>query len=247
MVFEKLAEIVEIQVEYESKSSLAIQAGREEGLSAVEQPVVKIGGTPVIPGSTLKGVLRSFLESYLSQNGLEICVPLAAIPGEIKRSNKIGEYVQKIGRKSPCEGEKACPVCQIFGSAGISSRTSFLDARPINEVKILDRKHVALERDTKTASKGALLEIQTIEPGAKFNGLIRIINPEKWHIGALIIAIENLEKLGMGSKKSAGYGEIVTEVIKITTKKMENGEWQEIQVTKEEYRDAFLKYLRDNQ
>ena len=246
MVFEKLAKIVEIQVEYESKSSLAIQAGREEGLSAVEQPVVKIGGSPVIPGSTLKGVLRSFLESYLSQNGLEICVPFAAIPREIKR-NKIGEYVKKIGRKSPCEGEKACPVCEIFGSAGISARTSFLDAKPINDVKILDRKHVALQRDTKTASKGALLEIQTVEPGARFSGIIRIINPEKWHVGALLIAIENLEKLGMGSKKSAGYGEIETEIKNIVIQKMENGKWQEMQVNEEEYKNSFFEFLRDNQ
>jgi len=247
MVFEKLAKIVEIQVEYESKSSLAIQAGREEGLSAVEQPVVKIGGSPVIPGSTLKGVLRSFLESYLSQNGLEVCVPFAAIPREIKRKNKIGDYVKKIGRKSPCERENTCPVCEIFGSAGISARTSFLDAKPINDVKILDRKHVALQRDTKTASKGALLEIQTVEPGARFSGIIRIINPEKWHIGALIIAIENLEKLGMGSKKSAGYGEINTKIKNIVTQQMENGKWQEIQIDEEEYRNSFFEFLRGNQ
>lgn len=246
MVFEKLERIVEIQVEYESKSSLAIQAGREEGLRAVEQPVIRVGGQTVLPGSSLKGVLRSLLESLLSQNGILVCVPEAAIPLERKKQkNGIQEYVKEIGRKEPCKIDDLCPVCEIFGSAEVSSRAVFLDARPTTEPKLLERRHVAITRDTKTAAGGALLEVETVDAGTTFNGTIRVINPEKWHIGALITAVENLRSLGLGSKKSEGYGEIAATIVDVTPNIMKEGKWVPEEVTIDQYKDAFLKYLRE--
>jgi CRISPR-associated protein Csm3 len=246
MVFEKLEQMVEIHIEYEVKSSLAIRAGTEEGLAAVEQPVVKVGGVPVLPGSSLKGALRSLLESLLSQSGVKVCIPRVVIPQEHSRPpEEMKRYVEKMGRRLPCVAENLCPVCQIFGSEGVSSRATFLDARPISKIEILERKHVAIARDTKTAARGALLEIETIEPGAKFAGTIRVINPEKWHIGALLASIENLSYLGMGSKKSGGYGELETTIKRVTTKLMEEGTWIEKHIEPEEFKEAFLEYLRE--
>jgi CRISPR-associated protein Csm3 len=246
MVFEKLEKIVEIQVEYEAKSSLAIQAGREEGMTAVEQPVVRVGGTPVLPGSSLKGALRSLLESLLSENEIQVCVPEVVIPQKSRYPlEKMKKYTEEIGRKLPCKTDNLCPVCQIFGSAGVSSRAMFLDAKPVNDVEILERKHVAIARDTKTAAKGALLEVETVEPGAKFEGIIRVINPEEWHIGALLATVDNLSYLGIGSKKSSGYGEIETSIKEIKTKLMKEGKWIEKEVPVDQYTKSFLEYLRE--
>lgn len=247
MVFEKLERIVEIQVEYEAKSSLAIQAGREEGLKAVEQPVIHVGGQPVITGSSLKGVLRSLLESLLSQNGILVCVPAAAIPFERKRPpEEEGRYAKEIGRKPPCRGRDICPVCEIFGSGGVSSRAAFLDARPSTEITLAERRHVAITRDTKTAAGGALLELECIDAGARFIGTIRVINPDKWHIGALITAVEKLQYLGIGSKKSGGYGEVVTRVESVSSKVMKEGEWVEEKIPAAQYKEAFATYLREH-
>lgn len=246
MVFEKLERIVEIQVEYEAKSSLAIQAGREERLRAVEQPVIRVGGQPVLPGSSLKGVLRSLLESLFSQNGVLVCVPEAAIPLERKKQrNGIQEYVKEIGRKEPCKTEGLCPVCEIFGSPGVSARATFLDARPTTEPKLLERRHVAITRDTRAAAGGALLEVETVDAGTKFDGTIRVINPERWHIGALITAVENLTSLGLGSKKSEGYGEVATTIVSVTPNIMKEGKWVPEEVSIDEYKEAFMKYLRE--
>jgi CRISPR-associated protein Csm3 len=246
VVFEKLEQIAEIQVEYEVKSSLAIRAGTEEGLTAVEQPVVKVGGVPVLPGSSLKGALRSLLESLLSQNGILVCVPEVVIPQKSRHSpEEMRKYAEKIGRKLPCDTDDLCPVCQIFGSAGVSSRAMFLDAGPVGDVEVLERKHVAISRDTKTAAKRALFEIETIEPGAKFTGTIRIINPEKWHIGALLAAIQDLSYLGLGSKKSGGYGELATIIKGVTTRLMKEGKWVEKHVEIEEFKEAYLEFLRE--
>jgi len=88
MNFEKLAQLVDIEVEYIARSSLAIHAGKDTAFEATESPVVKIGSKPVIPGSSLKGVLRSTLEAILAQDGVEVCVPDAAIPNTIRREDQ---------------------------------------------------------------------------------------------------------------------------------------------------------------
>jgi len=202
MVFEKLNEIVEIDVEYITKSAVAIYSGRETAFAAMEQPIVRIGGEPVIPGSSIKGVTRSTLESIMSNNNIQVCVPEAAIPKERMRDKE--RYAEEIGRLRPCDaGEReVCLVCQIFGAAGLSGRALFLDARHASEPRIIKRTHVAIDRGNKAAAKGSLVEVEAVDAGSRFEGKIRVINPEEWQIGAIIKTVESLDLLGIGSNKT---------------------------------------------
>ncbi len=97
MVFEKLETITEIEVEYTTCSCLAIHAGKSSAYSIVDQPIIKIGGVPVIPGSSLKGALRSIVESVFSESGVAVCIPEASIPKQIKTGEKsqIGDNQNK--------------------------------------------------------------------------------------------------------------------------------------------------------
>ncbi len=101
MVFEKLNKIVEVGIEYTTKSALGIHAGKESSFSAVDQPIARIGGKAVIPGSSIKGVLRSTLESLMSENNIKVCIPEATIPKERMRDKE--RYAQDIGRLASCE------------------------------------------------------------------------------------------------------------------------------------------------
>lgn len=226
MAFEKLKEIYEIEVEYTTKGSLAILAGREGAFTVIEQVVTLVGGKPVIPGSSLKGATRSTLESILSEKGERVCVPLSAIPREFSKNPE--EYAKKIGRIPPCEPRKKepCPVCKIFGAADLAARAMFMDARPISEPTITDRTHVAITRDNKAAAEGKLMQVQTIDAGARFQGIIRIVNPTPWQIGAILVSISSLEMLGLGAKKSTGYGETETKVISIKKKELKESSWE---------------------
>jgi len=206
MVFEKLSEIIELKVEYTAKGALAIQTGGSPAFSAMERPVIMIGGKPVIPGSSLKGSLRSLLEATLSSEGVRVCLPEAAIPQEEMRNKK--DYARRLGREVPCDPSKGkvCPVCEIFGAASLSGRAIFLDARAVGKVALIERNHVAITRDTKAAAGGKLMQVQAVDAGTVFQGIIRIINPEPWQVGALMQTLDNLSLLGLGSKKTAGYG-----------------------------------------
>lgn len=242
MSFARLDNFLELEVEYIAKSALAIHAGKETAFEATEAPVIKVGGKPVIPGSSIKGSLRSTLEAFLAGESISVCLPLSAIPNSVRKEDH-EKYVKEIGRKMPCTVDKPCPICQIFGTAagkqGLSGSTIFADAVPVSEVNLIERTHVALTRDTKSQAGGKLMTFQAVDAGAKFRGTIRVINSVEWQIGALLQAIETLQSLGMGSKKTAGYGELTIKAIEIRKKIHKNGIWET--QSADNYKEIFLK------
>ncbi len=248
MGFEKLNNVIEVKLTFATLSSLCIQAG-DQPQTIADSPIIKLGNEPVIPGSSLKGALRSALEGLLSAKGKTVCVPLATIPREYKgRGNeeKTKQYVQRIGRKEPCDptGE-VCAVCRIFGTAGgnkgLSGSAIFQDANVSNysPEQLLERSHVAITRDTRSQSAGSLVTNETVDKGVKFAGNIRFINPEEWQVGAILQAVEWLKQLGIGSRKTAGYGQLDISVDGIEAKELKGGKWAVVSMDEKNFIEAF--------
>jgi len=246
VTFQRLDRIVEVTVDYKTLGSLSIGAG-DQPQSTVDSPVVRIGGEPVIPGSSLKGALRSNIEAILAARGVSVCVPYTAIPNEIRRKHKTNDYVREIGREQPCDPDKAtCPVCQLFGTAGggsgLSGRAIVLDVRLTNgfDPSILtERMHVAITRDTRSQSGGALVSVEAVDAGVTFTGKIRLINPEDWMVGAVLRGLETLAQLGLGAKKTSGYGQLEVTPRDATIRTLTQEGWQEQAGDLEAYRNAF--------
>jgi CRISPR-associated RAMP protein (TIGR02581 family) len=254
MGFERLHGLVELTVEYTTRSALAIHAGKGAGFETVDQPVIMSAGEPIIPGSSIKGALRSTLESLLAGAGFEVCVPDAAVPNRwrgrrIRRREEREEYARAIGRKPACFADTPCHVCQIFGTTGgqqgLSGRALFLDARAQPGYELIERNHVAIARDTKSQAGGKLMSVQAVDAGATFRGVIRVINPEDWMTGALLRALEGVEFLGMGAKKTAGYGQVAVRVAEIRTLTPVPDGWQEQVVTVAPYQAAFTQMMEE--
>jgi len=244
MTFERLQDITVLKVAYTTKSALAISAG-DQPAEIMESPVIKLGGRPVIPGSSLKGALRSTLEAMLAGLGHKVCIPFAAIPRRYRRKEEQKKYVARLGRLVPCEDtEHPCPVCSIFGTvggrAGLSGKALFLDAT-VGEggYELIERSHVAITRDTKSQSEGSLMSLQAVDAGATFRGDIRMINAEPWEVGAILRALEGVELLGMGAKKTAGYGDLDIKVETVQVLRFDGQEWQSTPAEMEPYLEAF--------
>lgn len=245
MTFERLQTITLLNVRYTTKSALAISAG-DQPAEIMESPVIKLGGKPVIPGSSLKGALRSTLEAMLSELGREVCIPFAAIPRRYRRREEQQKYVTKLGRRTPCDDmEHPCPVCSIFGTiggrAGLSGKALFLDAIIEGDYELIERSHVAITRDTKSQSEGSLMSLQAVDAGATFRGDIRVINAEPWEVGGILRALEGVELLGMGAKKTAGYGDVGIEVQGIEVLRFDGKDWQSTPAEKEPHLEAFAQ------
>lgn len=251
MGFEKLSNIIEVKLSFNTLSSLSIQAG-DQPQTVVESPIIKLGGEPIIPGSSIKGALRSSLEGLLSAKGEEVCVPLAAIPKEHRRQEEDRKkYVKGIGRKEPCDpANTVCPVCEIFGTTGgnrgLSGSVIFQDANVINysPEQLLERSHVAITRDTHSQASGSLMTNETIDKGALFEGTIKFINPQDWQVGAILQAIEWLKQLGIGSKKTAGYGQLEIKIEFIKLKELKDGKWIEVDKDEEMFVEAFVNKFK---
>jgi len=244
MAFEKLSSIIEVRTEYTTRSALAIMSGREEAFAPLDQVVTTVGGQPVIPGSSLKGALRSAVESLLAERRIPVCVPDAAIPKEYSRDRE--GYVRGIGRLLACEGRggnrRPCPVCQVFGAADLAARASFLDAKPVGTPRLIERSHVSLTRDNKAAAGGKLMQLQAVDADTKFAGTIRITNAENWHVGAVLAGLKTLELTGMGGKKSGGYGDLEVRIESITRLVWVDTAWQPLAASSQE---VYLKAFAD--
>ncbi|MEQ9715785.1 MAG: type III CRISPR-associated RAMP protein Csx7 [Candidatus Asgardarchaeia archaeon] len=113
---------------------------------------------PIIPGSSLKGVFRSYIERIAKLDDSErddICIP-----------------------PNLCEGDKVCLVCGIFGGKSIASHIRILDAVPIQkeDVKLITITRTRINRITGTVDKGALFQVQAIAPGTEFRFKMIIYN-----------------------------------------------------------------------
>lgn len=250
MKFEQLESVVELSLEFVTLGSLAIGAGKQPD-DVVESPVIKLSNIPVIPGSSLKGALRSSLEALISaRKPKSVCLPVTAAPRAERYKDKDNQervkqdYLDKLGRIEPCPVWKPCAVCEIFGTvsgkSGLSGKAIFLDAKPVSEYALPERTHVAITRDTRSQAGSALFPIETVDAGVKFVGAIRLINPEPWQVGAILHALEWLRQLGIGSKKTAGYGQLDITVSAITRKVLAGGAWQPTALKSDEFLQAFV-------
>jgi CRISPR-associated RAMP protein (TIGR02581 family) len=207
--FQQLRSVLVIPYAVITTGSLSIGTGKGDGLR--DNLIIREAGpesNPVISGSSVKGMVRSTIEAVLAQAMPgQICVPFVCLGRD---------RTPPEGRKDDCgrsSRDNPCPVCRMFGNTEMAGRASFRDAHLKGDIpETTERTHVALRRDTRTAAGGALVTIETLPPGVKFAGEVVLTNPEDWMVGAVIQALELLPSIGIGAKKTSGYGEVDVEV-----------------------------------
>lgn len=199
-----------IQGEIELKSGTriggsddVIQIGGTD-LTCIKDPVT---GRPYIPGSSLKGKMRSGLEKRLGKSSSDGSEPCGCAQGD-------------------------CPVCRIFGPhkntnhtlgpTRIRIRDSFLT--PMSEFKIENKTESVSNRSTGTAMHPRTVE--RVASGAKFEFRVEIDeydidsnfryrntdNKELTGADALLEVVDHtlweMEQTGIGAGTGKGYGQI---------------------------------------
>ncbi|MCX7969357.1 MAG: RAMP superfamily CRISPR-associated protein, partial [Armatimonadetes bacterium] len=149
------------------------------------------GETVFIPGSSLKGVFRSFTERVLrTLDGWQgACDPFGDNSCGRKLAND--EDTAKIYRNS-------CKACKIYGNTRLRGRIAFTDAFPNGEVKTETRYGVAISRLTNAVAHGPF-EMEIVVSGS-FSGSLAIQNFEVWQLGLIALTIkainDGLVKIG---------------------------------------------------
>jgi len=218
---------------------LRIGSGREPPLEApVDLAVLRVRyngiDVPYIPGSSLKGVFRSYATLLAKHKGLKVCTGLSKETcGETKviDGKKLNDYIDELMKRSSEDAikvfyENSCLMCKIFGSTRYMSKVSFSDAYPIDENKqIIDvrtgvRTGIAIDRRTGAVQAGALYRVEFIEPGARFKFNIRCRNLPNYAIGMLSLILKRMNEglIKVGGFKSRGFGTVKVEGLKFRSR-----------------------------
>ena len=185
--------------------------------------------TPYIPGSSLRGAIRSEVERVLAGVGEEEAgIRSCALFEKNSCDKEIRKHLDEIkeNEEPPINDElikqlaeeHLCDVCKLFGSTVYASRLIIEDAVPkatgIEAVKsrLRIRDGVGIDRDTGSAVDGAKFDYEVIEPGAGCPLFcFRMVAENVTDMDRkLIDLILNLLKQGLyvGGKRTGGLGQI---------------------------------------
>lgn len=222
----KLERISHITGKIELLTGLHIGAGTETTqIGGLDSPIVRLpkDNNPYIPGSSLKGKLRSLLELYLDKVGKD---------GKDDDSEKYGSvhrYTQE------CKND--CPICCLFGAAadaGAKTGPARLIVRDctikedeeinqrIKEESIglpysEEKTEVSINRITSKVDVG-LRKTERVPAGVIFNldMSLRIFDDDgDTHLKNLLLGLALLEHDALGGSGSRGYGKIKFSELKI--------------------------------
>jgi len=169
------------------------------------------GIVPVIPGSSLKGVLRTISERIVnSTNNISCCDPIS----DNNCYNKIKEQLKKYLERGDNEGvrqlleEELCIVCKIFGSPGYLSHVIVEDSMA-ERYSLETRPGIAISRKSGTVRQGPFF-VEYISPGSLFTFRISFSSIENYKVGLVATAINELNsgRAYIGGFKSKGFGRV---------------------------------------
>lgn len=180
-----------IILDYEVKTLSDMHIGARESTApvSVDNPVLKdSGGHPIVPGSSVKGVLRSELEKLLR----------AHLNGDEKAAKE--------------------RTAELFGGTiGKESYASSIKVRDAmsQTTKTLVRDGVRIDPKTRKASPRGRFDLEVVPKGVTFRGKIVIENPglggkQYAKLGALLATLGffNATNSSLGGASSRGYGEV---------------------------------------
>lgn len=207
-MFKKLLNQIEIELAIEAQGPLLIKSGIEGGAdpSLPDMGFVRSGGDPYLPGSSLKGVFRSYAEKIARTVGARCCSPF-----ETDEKSSDCFCGKRLGQKDGITAYKgSCLICRLFGSTSMASRIKFSDAYPVvgNHLQTETRTGVAIDRVLGSVAHGPF-DYEVVIKGI-FETTLHLRNFELWQLGVLGLVLRDLEEglIPIGFGKSRGLGKV---------------------------------------
>ncbi len=220
----------------EPRGPILIKSGKEAGadptlldMNFVRLEHTGLGRSTVyLPGSSLKGTLRSYCEKIARTVGEGAehdrpfsCNPLGSGTDRRQADYSCGRWVEK-QKELSAEGKYAgsCPVCRIFGHTAMAAHLRLADAYPWDPAQPDDlsayrkanatqqRDGVAIDRISGAVAVGPF-SLEVVTKGTFYGDLV-LRNFELWQVGLLAIALRDIgrERVPLGFSKSRGLGRV---------------------------------------
>lgn len=224
MLFDKFNNRIIITGKLVALDPIHIGSSEKNSLNPIEvdNSVLKDSqGRPVIPGSSIKGVTRSFFESVLRnidadsacnvledsktcEDNKKCCTERKGVRGKIddlkdKGSHeKLAEYVY----------DESCEVCRLFGGREFAGKLMFKDSFLIGDIKLEHRDGVGIDRRTGSVGGTAKYDYEIVSQGSEFEFYLLCENLDEKQEKYLDFIINHLESgnLSVGGKTTRGLG-----------------------------------------
>ena len=167
--------------------------------------------TVYLPGSGLKGALRSHCERLLRAAGRFACDPTSRGQDACHQRT-----LPPAGTATDPDHPHAnqCPACFTFGSLQLAGRFRAADAYPPEELweatnRTEVRTGVGLDRRTQAPVPGALFDLEAVVDGG-FRASLGGESFSLWQLGLVLAALADLDAglLQLGGGKSRGMGTV---------------------------------------
>ncbi len=202
--------------ELEMKTVLHVGAGKSASPVDPDMPVIKdVYGRPVIPGSSLKGALRSHVEALI--RGIDDKHACDADYEErVSTACVTKRHVTAWRAESPTLLDQnvmgqLCLACRTFGSPWMASKVRIMEAPVIEDSWpgiYLVRDGVAIDRDKGTAADKAKYDYEVVPASTRFMFRMQVDNASPEEQGLALLAIRSLrdEQVVIGGSHRAGAG-----------------------------------------
>lgn len=229
--------------ELELVTALRISSGNAS--DETDAPFIRtFDKTPYIPGSSLRGAIRSEVERILASVGTTAGLKSCTLFEEDCCAEKARKFLLELDKNERNQDthekntkneriaaivkDTLCDVCKLFGSTVYASRLTIEDALPVGVEGDKIPKHirdgVGIDRDTGAAKDGAKFDYEVIEPvktGLTF--LFKMtaenitVTGDTGNDRKLINLILSLLKHGLhvGGKRAGGLGKIKLKEYKV--------------------------------
>lgn len=225
-MFKSLYNLAVLQVSIKPESALLVKGMEAPDPIAPDMAFIRMstpkGETVFVPGSSLKGVVRSFAESLLRSLREDLNPPICdpsdpkRLCSEVQKSDR----EKKAGVKLPYE--RHCLACRTFGSTDLAARVAFSDFMPIEPQRAMEalaeRPGVSINRRKGTVEHGPFyMEVLTQET---LQGTLTFTNYQLWQLGLVLWALELMDEglVKMGFAKSRGPGWVHPRVEHVTVR-----------------------------
>ena len=189
--------------------------------------VIDPKGQPVLPGSSLKGKLRSTCETLSHALGLSACMLNHDASG-VKCTSDVNYYhdVRDAYQQALQAGlqerlqwieEHTCDVCKLFGSPMQASRLWISDGMLTEWASVVQvRDGVVIDRDSQTAVNGLKYDYEVVPPDSQFELCIDLENSTDQDMALLGVALfEWHAGSSIGGFTSRGLGRFHLESIRL--------------------------------
>ncbi len=174
-----------------------------------------------LPGSSLKGVLRSHAERIArTLNPAAACNPFAKVEEEASSCGQIFERLKRINALPDPQDDAdrvnkvvyaySCPMCKLFGSTWYAGRFATADAYVEGLMpQPQQRDGVGLDRFTGGAAHAVKFDLEVITEGV-FVTTLHLRNFELWQLGLVGFVLADLSEglIRIGAAKSRGLGKV---------------------------------------